>query len=84
MPSIRKKNTKRSAPAASPSAHSKKERPVAAVTPDHRQLILAAVRKIPRGKVSSYGDVAEVAGLPRRARLVGTVLRDEGTGGRQG
>jgi methylated-DNA-protein-cysteine methyltransferase-like protein len=37
--------------------------------------ILAAVRKIPRGKVSSYGDIADVAGLPRRARLVGTVLR---------
>jgi methylated-DNA-protein-cysteine methyltransferase-like protein len=37
--------------------------------------ILAAVRKIPRGRVSTYGDVADVAGLPRRARLVGTVLR---------
>jgi methylated-DNA-protein-cysteine methyltransferase-like protein len=36
---------------------------------------LAAVRKIPRGRVSTYGDVADVAGLPRRARLVGTVLR---------
>jgi methylated-DNA-protein-cysteine methyltransferase-like protein len=38
-------------------------------------LILAAVRQIPRGKVSSYGQVAVLAGLPRRARLVGTVLR---------
>jgi len=38
-------------------------------------LILAAVRQIPRGKVSSYGQVAAIAGLPRRARLVGTVLR---------
>ncbi|HEU4600661.1 MAG TPA: MGMT family protein [Steroidobacteraceae bacterium] len=37
--------------------------------------ILDAVRKIPRGKVSSYGQVAALAGLPRRARLVGTVLR---------
>lgn len=37
--------------------------------------ILAAVRRIPRGKVCTYGDVADVAGLPRRARLVGTVLR---------
>ena len=33
------------------------------------------MRRIPRGKVCTYGDVAEVAGLPRRARLVGTVLR---------
>jgi methylated-DNA-protein-cysteine methyltransferase related protein len=37
--------------------------------------ILAAVRKIPRGRVSTYGEIANVAGLPRRARLVGTVLK---------
>jgi methylated-DNA-protein-cysteine methyltransferase-like protein len=37
--------------------------------------ILRAVQAIPRGKVSTYGAIAEVAGLPRRARLVGTVLR---------
>jgi methylated-DNA-protein-cysteine methyltransferase related protein len=37
--------------------------------------VLAAVRRIPRGRVSTYGDIASVAGLPRRARLVGTVLR---------
>jgi len=37
--------------------------------------ILAAVRRIPRGRVGTYGNVADVAGLPRRARLVGTTLR---------
>lgn len=37
--------------------------------------IIAAIKKIPRGKVCTYGNVADVAGLPRRARLVGTVLR---------
>jgi methylated-DNA-protein-cysteine methyltransferase-like protein len=37
--------------------------------------IIAAVKQIPRGRVCPYGVVAEVAGLPRRARLVGTVLR---------
>lgn len=37
--------------------------------------ILAVVKRIPRGRVSTYGDVADAAGLPRRARLVGTVLR---------
>jgi methylated-DNA-protein-cysteine methyltransferase-like protein len=42
---------------------------------DNGNRILAAVRKIPRGKVSTYGNVADVAGLPKRARLVGTVLR---------
>src|SRR3954465_14017179 len=45
-------------------------------TPESKaNLILAAVRQIPRGKVSSYGQIAAVAGLPRCARLVGTVLR---------
>lgn len=37
--------------------------------------ILAAVKRIPQGRVCTYGNVADVAGLPRRARLVGTVLR---------
>ncbi|MGH8178873.1 MAG: MGMT family protein [Steroidobacter sp.] len=37
--------------------------------------ILATIKRIPRGRVSTYGDVADAAGLPRRARLVGTVLR---------
>ena len=37
--------------------------------------ILAAVKRIPRGRVSSYGEIAHVAGLPRRALLVGTVLK---------
>jgi methylated-DNA-protein-cysteine methyltransferase-like protein len=37
--------------------------------------ILAAVKRIPRGRVSTYGAIADVAGLPRRARLVGTVLK---------
>jgi methylated-DNA-protein-cysteine methyltransferase related protein len=39
------------------------------------ELILATVKRIPRGRVSTYGAIAELAGLPRRARLVGTVLR---------
>ena len=36
--------------------------------------IYAAVRRIPRGKVATYGQVAEVAGLPGRARQVGYAL----------
>ncbi len=48
---------------------------MASLAADLPARILAAVRRIPRGKVCTYGDVAEVAGLPRRARLVGTVLR---------
>ena len=50
--------------------------PEAATSPQNLEArILAAVRRIPRGRVSTYGDIAQVAGLPRRARLVGTVLR---------
>lgn len=40
--------------------------------------ILEAVRGIRRGTFASYGEVARRAGLPGRARLVGTVLRESG------
>jgi methylated-DNA-protein-cysteine methyltransferase related protein len=43
------------------------------LTPDW-QAIVAAVEAIPRGKVASYGQIAALAGLPGRARLVGRVL----------
>ena len=36
--------------------------------------IYAVVRRIPVGRVATYGQVAREAGLPRRARLVGRVL----------
>jgi methylated-DNA-protein-cysteine methyltransferase related protein len=36
--------------------------------------ILAAIRAVPAGQVSSYGEIARRAGLPRRARLVARVL----------
>jgi methylated-DNA-protein-cysteine methyltransferase related protein len=41
---------------------------------DAAQAILAVVRQVPRGKVTTYGAVAGRAGWPRRARLVGRVL----------
>lgn len=37
--------------------------------------ILAVVQSIPPGTVATYGQVADLAGLPRRWRLVGTALR---------
>jgi methylated-DNA-protein-cysteine methyltransferase related protein len=37
--------------------------------------ICAVIRRIPKGWVATYGQVAAMAGLPRRARLVGQVLR---------
>ena len=45
------------------------------IPPEHIA-ILAAIKSIPRGCVVSYGEIAERAGLPRRARLVGRVLRE--------
>ena len=39
-----------------------------------RESILLAVAAIPPGRVTSYGLVAVMAGLPGRARLVGRVL----------
>jgi methylated-DNA-protein-cysteine methyltransferase-like protein len=33
------------------------------------------VRKIPRGRVATYGQIAALAGAPRHARFVGAVLR---------
>jgi methylated-DNA-protein-cysteine methyltransferase related protein len=36
--------------------------------------IYAAARRIPRGRVSTYGSVAREAGLPGRARQVGYAL----------
>jgi methylated-DNA-protein-cysteine methyltransferase-like protein len=38
--------------------------------------IYAVVSSIPKGKVATYGQVAELAGLPRRARMVGYALRE--------
>ena len=40
-----------------------------------RQRVLTAVRRIPPGRVATYGDVARLAGRPRAARAVGNVMR---------
>jgi len=40
----------------------------------HYLRIWKTVNAIPKGKVSSYGQVADLAGLPGRARLVGKSL----------
>ena len=40
-----------------------------------REKIYAVIRRIPPGKVATYGQVAALAGLPRRARMVGQALR---------
>lgn len=45
---------------------------------DQRQRIIEVITLLGVGEVVSYGDVAESAGLPGRARLVGSILA-EGT-----
>ena len=37
--------------------------------------MLAAVRRIPPGRVATYGDVAAAAGAPRAARAVGNIMK---------
>ncbi|MDH3712738.1 MAG: methylated-DNA--[protein]-cysteine S-methyltransferase [Gammaproteobacteria bacterium] len=43
--------------------------------PDFYTRVWDVVRSIPRGRVASYGQVAELAGMPRGARQVGRALR---------
>lgn len=38
--------------------------------------IHAVVRRIPRGKVATYGQVAELAGIPGGARVAGAAMRN--------
>lgn len=37
--------------------------------------VLAVVRRIPAGRVSTYGDVAALAGRPLASRAVGNIMR---------
>ena len=37
--------------------------------------IYETIRDIPRGSVASYGQIAEIAGIPRGARQVGWALK---------
>jgi len=45
-----------------------------ATTSDTYRAIYAVVGRIPEGSVATYGQVASLAGLPGRARLVGYAL----------
>ena len=38
--------------------------------------MLTVVRRIPVGRVTTYGTVARLAGKPRAARAVGTIMRE--------
>ena len=47
--------------------------------PDYRHKVLTLLALVPPGQVVSYGQLADLAGLPGRARLVGRILRTEDT-----
>ena len=41
----------------------------------HRR-VLAVVRRVPPGRVATYGDIAALAGSPRAWRAVGSIMRE--------
>lgn len=41
----------------------------------NKERIFQVIYQIPKGKVATYGQVAELAGLARAARLVGSTLK---------
>lgn len=43
--------------------------------------VLTVVRRIPVGRVTTYGTIARLAGKPRAARAVGNIMRTAGTPG---
>ena len=48
--------------------------PVAKTKSTSYEKIYAIVRKVPHGRVTTYGNVARLAGLPGQPRLVGYAL----------
>lgn len=43
--------------------------------PSFKLKVIQVLRRIPPGKVATYGDVAAMAGRPRAARAVGNLMR---------
>lgn len=52
------------------------------MAPDVADAMLRVVRRIPRGRVATYGQVAALAGRPGAARAVGRALRSLPEGSR--
>ena len=57
---------------------SREGRLIRRVVSDTYARIYDVIRRIPRGRVMTYGDVAALAGMPRGARVVGYALRTSG------
>jgi methylated-DNA-protein-cysteine methyltransferase-like protein len=54
--------------------------PRRSATPSRYERVYAVVRRIPRGRVATYGQIAELAGIPGHARQVGYALHSLPTG----
>jgi len=48
---------------------------------EFRRRVLSAVRRIPPGRVATYGDIAALAGKPRASRAVGNIMKKCGEPG---
>lgn len=46
------------------------------MTRDFTARVLATARRIPPGRVASYGEIAALAGRPRAARAVGNIMKN--------
>ena len=44
-------------------------------TTEFQRRVLSAAKRIPPGRVATYGDLAALAGKPRAARAVGNIMR---------
>jgi len=52
-----------------------RSRPLKAPAAPFAARVLSVVRRIPPGRLATYGEVAEMAGRPRAARAVGNIMR---------
>lgn len=59
-----------------PKVHPSARRAHAASPARFATAVLSVVRRIPPGRVATYGDVAGMAGRPRAARAVGNIMRE--------
>ena len=62
----------------SASSSSDRDMPTSSADTTFTRRVLSVVRRIPPGRVATYGDVAAAAGRPRAARAVGNIMRDTG------
>ena len=58
-----------------PSARQGREKQNEDTRPNFYDAVYRVVRKIPRGKVMTYGQIATILGAPRAARAVGYAMR---------